>query len=74
MRKKWTAEVLHFSNEVNVQNVASFLLDSNLERMDSTLVISITDQWKLRDLPLSINRARENWEFSFITSSRGRSR
>ena len=56
-------EVLHFSNEVNVQNVASFLLDSNLERMDSTLVISITDQWKLRDLPLSINRARENWDF-----------
>lgn len=55
-------EVLHFNNEVNIQNITSFLLDSNLERMDSTLVISITDDWKLRDLPLSINRARENWD------------
>ena len=40
-------EVLHFTNEVNVQNIASFLLDSNLEQIDSTLVLSITDQWKL---------------------------
>ena len=58
-------EVLHFNNETNVQNVASFLLDSNLEPIDSTLVLSITDQWKLRDLPLSINRARENWDVHF---------
>jgi hypothetical protein len=33
--------------------------------MDSTLVISITKDWKLRDLPLSINRARENWDVHF---------
>ncbi|MEZ8008603.1 MAG: hypothetical protein QMC65_03060 [Candidatus Poseidoniaceae archaeon] len=58
-------EVLHFSNEVNLQNIASFLLDSNLEPIDSTLVLSITDQWKLRDLPLSINRAREGWDVHF---------
>jgi len=58
-------EVLHFNNEVNIQNVASFILDSNLEPIDSTLVLSITDQWKLRDLPLSINRARENWDVHF---------
>jgi hypothetical protein len=55
-------EVLHFTNEVNVQNIASFLLDSNLEQIDSTLVLSITDQWKLRDLPLSINRSLEEWD------------
>ena len=58
-------EVLHFNNEVNLQNIASFLLDSNLEPIDSTLVLSITDQWKLRDLPLSINRAREDWDVHF---------
>ena len=55
-------EVLHFTNEVNVQNIASFLLDSNLEQIDSTLVLSITDQWKLRDLPISINRSLEGWD------------
>lgn len=58
-------DVLHFKDEVNIQNVTSFLLNSNLEPMDSTLVISITDDWKLRDLPLSINRARENWDVHF---------
>ena len=58
-------DVLHFKGEVNIQNITSFLLDSNLEPMDSTLVISITDDWKLRDLPLSINRARENWDIHF---------
>ena len=58
-------DVLHFKGEVNIQNITSFLLDSNLEPMDSTLVISITDDWKLRDLPLSINRARENWDVHF---------
>jgi hypothetical protein len=58
-------EVLHFNNEVNLQNIASFLLDSNLEPIDSTLVLSITDQWKLRDLPLSINRALEDWDVHF---------
>lgn len=58
-------EVLHFNNEVNLQNIASFLLDSNLEPIDSTLVLSITNQWKLRDLPLSINRALEDWDVHF---------
>jgi len=58
-------EVLHFTNEVTLQNLASFLLDSNLEPIDSTLVLSITNQWKLRDLSLSINRARENWDVHF---------
>ena len=58
-------EVIHFDNEVNIQNIASFILDSNLEPMDSTLVLSISDQWKLRDLALSINRAREGWDIHF---------
>ena len=58
-------EVLHFTNEATLQNIASFLMDSNLEPIDSTLVLSITNQWKLRDLPLSINRALENWDVHF---------
>ena len=63
--KEIDCEVLHFKSEPNIQNITSFLLDSNLEKMDSTLVISVTDEWKLRDLPLSINRARENWDVHF---------
>lgn len=55
-------EVLHFNDEVNSQNIASYLINSNLESFDSTLILSITDEWRLRDLPLSINRAREGWD------------
>ena len=55
-------EVLHFKDEVNSQNIASYLINSNLESFDSTLILSITDEWRLRDLPLSINRAREGWD------------
>ena len=55
-------DVLHFDNQVNPQSIASYLLDSNLEPIDSTLVLAVTDEWKLRDLPLSINRAREGWD------------
>ena len=55
-------EVLHFNDEVNSQSIASYLINSNLESFDSTLILSITDEWRLRDLPLSINRAREGWD------------
>ncbi len=55
-------EVLHFNDEVNSHNIASYLINSNLESFDSTLILSITDEWRLRDLPLSINRAREGWD------------
>ena len=55
-------KVLNFNHDIDVQSIASFLLDGNLEPIDSTLVLSITDQWKLQDLSLSINRAREVWD------------
>ena len=55
-------KVLNFNHDINVQSIASFLLDGNLDPIDSTLVLSITDQWKLQDLSLSINRAREIWD------------
>jgi len=55
-------KVLNFNHDINVQSISSFLLDGNLDPIDSTLVLSITDQWKLQDLSLSINRAREVWD------------
>ncbi|MBL6884588.1 MAG: hypothetical protein ISR21_02715 [Candidatus Poseidoniaceae archaeon] len=54
--------VLNFNQDITVQSIASFLLDGNLEPIDSTLVLSITEQWKLQDFPLAMNRAREIWD------------
>ncbi|MDA8843160.1 hypothetical protein N9O19_02485 [Euryarchaeota archaeon] len=54
--------VLNFNQNTTVQSIASFLLDGHLEPIDSTLVLSITEQWKLQDFPLAMNRARETWD------------
>ncbi len=54
--------VLHFSGDVSPQSVASFLQEAALEPMDSTLALMVNSEWKLRDLPLSINRSREQWD------------
>lgn len=55
-------QVLRYTSELSAQNIASYLLDSSLTPIDSTLVLSITEQWKLQDLSLSMNRARDSWD------------
>ena len=55
-------QVLSYTSELSAQNIASYLLESALTPIDSTLVLSITEQWKLQDLSLSMNRARDSWD------------
>ena len=55
-------QVLRYTSELSAQNIASYLLESELTPIDSTLVLSITEQWKLQDLSLSMNRARDSWD------------
>lgn len=54
--------VLHFTDEISPQSLAKFVNDSALEQIDSTLLLMIGGEWKMRDFPLSINRALENWD------------
>jgi len=57
-------KVYNFTSELTPQSVSEFLL-ANDEMSGKTLVLEITDQWKLSDLPLSVNRARESWDIHF---------
>lgn len=53
---------LHFTESLNALEVAHFLSDSTLDPAKTTLAIHVTAAWKLQDISLSINRARELWD------------
>ena len=53
---------LHFTEQLNAVELAKFLITSPLEPAKTTLAIQVTDAWKLQDISLSINRARELWD------------
>ena len=55
-------QTLHFSSVFDAVHLAKFLKASTLDAASTTLAIHITDGWKLQDISLSINRARELWD------------
>jgi hypothetical protein len=54
--------VLNYNDEMETSKIISFLHNSKLNEIATTLLIHITPHWKLRDLPLTANRARDNWD------------
>ncbi len=54
--------VLNYDGEFETAKIVKFLHNSNLEEIATTLLIHITSSWKLSDLPLTVNRARDNWD------------
>ena len=55
-------QALHFSSIFDAVHLAKFLKASTLDAASTTLAIHVTDGWKLQDISLSINRARELWD------------
>jgi len=55
-------QTLHFNSVFDAVHLAKFLRASPLDAASTTLAIHITDGWKLQDISLSINRARELWD------------
>lgn len=55
-------QTLHFNSVFDAVHLAKFLKASPLDAASTTLAIHITDGWKLQDISLSINRARELWD------------
>jgi len=54
--------VLNYNGKMETASIVNFLDNSKLEEIATTLLINITPNWKLRDLPLTVNRARDNWD------------
>jgi len=55
-------KTLHYTSTFDAVHLAKFLHESPLEEAKTTLAIHITTSWKLQDISLSINRARELWD------------
>ena len=66
--------VINYNGEMETSKVVSFLQNSKLDEIATTLLIHITSYWKLRDLPLTANRARDNWDLHIAVKSTGNER
>lgn len=67
LAKDFGCQILEYDLEPFVPELTKFLADT-FDDDESTLIISIHDDWKLNELPVIINRANESWDiyFSFI--------
>ena len=64
--------VLNYDDELETAKIVNFLRNSKLEEIASTLLIHVTPSWKLRDLPLTVNRARDNWDLHIAVKGAGK--
>ena len=55
--------VLQYSgDDKTAASMAEFVSNSKLIEGFSNLIIYVTDEWKLRELPVVVNRSREGWD------------
>ncbi len=71
LASEFDCPVINYNGEMETSKIVSFLQESNLDEIATTLLIHITSQWKLRDLPLTANRARDNWDLHISVKGTG---
>ena len=52
----------HVEEHITASSLASLLKEGGLQDAERTLFLRVNDAWRLRDLPLSINRLHERWD------------
>ena len=64
-------KTLNLSGEVTPSKIAKLLGEIESDDFDTNMIINVTKEWRLKDLPLIVNRAREPWDFhlAFISES-----
>tara|TARA_Y100000768_G_C23873961_1_gene631826 strand:+ start:174 stop:998 length:825 start_codon:yes stop_codon:yes gene_type:complete len=67
MAGKVDCRVINHHSEILVPTLSKVLLDEQYD--GCTLLINVNNRFRLRDMPLLVNRARENWDvhMSFIS-------
>ena len=58
--------VFPYNGDLSPQSVTQFALKSGVEWNGATLFLPISSNWKLSQLPLSVNRAREGWDIHYL--------
>ncbi len=63
LASEFGCKILNYpDNEITAPRLANFLCESNCNDNFSNLVIYVTDEWKLKELPVVVNRSREGWD------------
>jgi len=63
LAERLSCPVLSLLDEhITAASLAASLKEGGLEDAERTLFLRVNDAWRLRDLPLSINRLHERWD------------
>ena len=63
LANEFGCQVLNYNDDdLTAPKLAKLIASSSIDRDYSNLIISVTSDWKLRELPVVVNRSRENWD------------
>ena len=63
LANEFGCQVLEYNDdELTAPKLAKLIASSSIDQDYSNLIISVTSDWKLRELPVVVNRSRESWD------------
>ncbi len=63
LANEFGCQVLNYNDDdLTAPKLAKLIASSSIDQDYSNLIISVTSDWKLRELPVVVNRSRENWD------------
>jgi len=63
LANEFGCQVLDYNDdELTAPKLAKLIASSSIDQDYSNLIISVTSDWKLRELPVVVNRSRERWD------------
>ena len=63
LANEFGCQVLDYNDEeLTAPKLAKVIASSSIDQDYSNLIISVTSDWKLRELPVVVNRSRESWD------------
>lgn len=63
LANEFGCQVLNYNDdELTAPKLAKLIASSSIDQDYSNLIISVTNDWKLRELPVVVNRSRESWD------------
>ena len=63
LANEFGCQVLDYNDdELTAPKLAKLIASSSIDQDYSNLIISVTSDWKLRELPVVVNRSRESWD------------
>ncbi len=63
LASEFGCQVLNYNDDdLTAPKLAKLIASSSIDQDYSNLIISVTSDWKLRELPVVVNRSRESWD------------